>query len=213
MKKVFLCMAAALMLAACNDNKNNENMNTQDSNNKVTETIMSRRSIRHYTDQPVSRDTLMKLAEYGVNAPNARNLQEWAIRIVDDKEYLDGVTELMKKDMPFFVNQDDPKFRNGFRNATAVIFVAAPNDEHGMNIINAGCFCENVCLAAESMGLGSVIMGGPTMFLGSNPEAKPYLDRLNLPAGYKLRVCVGVGYPDEAPEAKPRDLDKIEFVK
>ena len=51
------------------------------------------------------------------------------------------------------------------------------------------------------------------MFMTSSPEAKPYLDRLNLPEGYQLRICVGVGHPDEEPEAKPRDLSKIEFVE
>lgn len=214
MNKVLSFAAATLMLVACNNHGTAENTSAQDSANAVTETIMARRSIRHFTDQAVSRDTLMQLAEYGVNAPNARNLQEWAIRIVDDQEYLKGVTELMKVGMPLMVNQDDPKFRNGFRNATAVIFVGVPqDDESGMTLINAGAFCENVCLAAESMGLGSIVMGGPTMFISSTPDAKPFLDRLNLPEGYKLCICVGIGYPDEAPEAKPRDLGKIEFVK
>ena len=182
--------------------------------NQVTKTIMDRRSIRHYTDQPVSRDTLIKLVECGINAPNAQNKQEWAIRIVDSKEYLDGVTELMKKEMPFFVKNDDPKFRNGFRNATAVIFVAIPeNDPHGMNGINAGALCENICLTAQSMGLGSIIMGGPSSFIVSNPEAKPYLDRLDIPEGYKLSICVGVGYADETPDAKPRDMSKVKFAE
>ena len=180
--------------------------------NAVVDAIMARRSIRHYTDTPVSRDTLEILAKCGINAPNARNLQEWAVRIVDSKDYLEGATEVMKAGMPAIANQDDPKFRNGFRNATAVIFVAAPEDPSGMLDVNVGALCENICVAAQSMGLGSVIMGGPIMFLSNTPEAKPYLDRLNLPEGYRLRICVGVGYPDETPDAKPRDESKVRFV-
>lgn len=180
--------------------------------NAVVDAIMARRSIRHYTDTPVSRDTLELLAKCGINAPNARNLQEWAIRIVDSKDFLEGATEVMKAGMPAIANQDDPKFRNGFRNATAVIFVAAPEDPSGMLDVNVGALCENICVAAQSMGLGSVIMGGPIMFLSNTPEAKPYLDRLNLPEGYRLRICVGVGYPDETPDAKPRDESKVRFV-
>ncbi len=180
--------------------------------NAVVDAIMARRSIRHYTDTPVSRDTLELLAKCGINAPNARNLQEWAIRIVDSKDFLEGATEVMKAGMPAIANQDDPKFRNGFRNATAVIFVAAPEDPSGMLDVNVGALCENICVAAQSMGLGSVIMGGLIMFLSNTPEAKPYLDRLNLPEGYRLRICVGVGYPDETPDAKPRDESKVRFV-
>ncbi len=208
-----ITIAATLMLAACKNSKTQEDTQRTDSVNVVTETIMARRSIRHYTDTPVGKDTLLKLAEYGVNAPNARNQQEWAVRIVDNQEYLDGITQLMKTAMPMMTDTSDPKFRNGFRNASAVIFVATPDDEHGMNLINVGALCENICLAAQSMGLGSIVMGGPIAFMNNTPDVKPYMDRLNLPQGYKLRICVGIGHPDETPEAKPRDLSKIEMIK
>lgn len=204
----FAVLATMISVAGCclkTESKVNES-------NAVVDAIMARRSIRHYTDTPVSRDTLELLAKCGINAPNARNLQEWAIRIVDSKDFLEGATEVMKAGMPAIANQDDPKFRNGFRNATAVIFVAAPEDPSGMLDVNFGALCENICVAAQSMGLGSVIMGGPIMFLSNTPEAKPYLDRLNLPEGYRLRICVGVGYPDETPDAKPRDESKVRFV-
>jgi len=204
----FAVLAAMISVAGCcpkTESKVNES-------NAVVDAIMARRSIRHYTDTPVSRDTLELLAKCGINAPNARNLQEWAVRIVDSKDYLEGATEVMKAGMPAIANQDDPKFRNGFRNATAVIFVAAPEDPSGMLDVNVGALCENICVAAQSMGLGSVIMGGLIMFLSNTPEAKPYLDRLNLPEGYRLRICVGVGYPDETPDAKPRDESKVRFV-
>ena len=204
----FAVLATMISVAGCclkTESKVNES-------NAVVDAIMARRSIRHYTDTPVSRDTLEILAKCGINAPNARNLQEWAVRIVDSKDYLEGATEVMKAGMPAIANQDDPKFRNGFRNATAVIFVAAPEDPSGMLDVNVGALCENICVAAQSMGLGSIIMGGPIMFLNNTPEAKPYLDRLNLPEGYRLRICVGVGYPDETPDAKPRDESKVMFV-
>ena len=45
-----------------------------------------------------------------------------------------------------------------------------------------------------------------------NPDAKPYVDRLGFSEGYRLRIIVGLGYPDEDPEARPRDLGKIKFV-
>ena len=140
------------------------------------------------------------------------NKQEWEVRIVDDPNYLNEVTELMKVDMPFFVKSDEPGFRNGFRNATAIIAVACPDDPMGMTLINIGLMGENMCLAAQELGLGTCIMGGPSAFLTSNEKAKPYLDKLGFSEGYKLRYVLGVGYPDEAPDAKPRDLSKIKFV-
>ena len=181
--------------------------------NPVIDAIMARRSIRHYTDTPVEREKLQTIAECGINAPNAMNRQDWEVRIVDSKEYFDAVTELMKQDMPFIVNTDDPKFRNGFRNATAAIFIASPaEDPDGMFLQNVGLMSENICLAAQSLGLGTCIMGGPAMFLNSNEAAKPYLDKLEFSDGYKLQIVIALGYPDEAPEAKPRDASKVRFI-
>lgn len=186
--------------------------NTKETDHPVRETIMARRSIRYYKDTPVSRDTLQLIAECGIQAPNAMNKQEWEVRIIDDAQYLNEVTELMKEDMPFFVKDDDPKFRNGFRNATAVFAIACPDDSMGMTLLNIGLLGQNICLAAQEMGLGTCVMGGPSVFLTTNEKAKPYLDRLGFSEGYKLRYVIGIGYPDEAPEAKPRDKGKIQFV-
>ncbi len=209
-KNIITIFSAALMLLTSGCQTNEKPM--EQSETPVIDAIMTRRSIRQYKDTPVSRDLLQKLAECGVNAPNAMNKQEWEVRIVDSQDYLNGVTELMKADMPSFVKADDPKFRNGFRNATAIIAVACPDDPTGMTLLNVGLLGENICLAALELGLGTCFMGAPSMFLTTNEKAKPYLDKLGFSEGYKLRYVIGVGYPDETPAAKPRDLGKIKFV-
>ena len=201
-------LTAMLSLTGCQ----NENTNMKQSDTPVIDAIMARRSIRQYTDQQVPRELLQKIAECGVNAPNAMNKQEWEVRIVDDAAYLNGVTELMKEGMPAFVNTDAPSFRNAFRNATAIIAVACPDDPMGMTLLNVGLMGENMCLAAQELGLGTCVMAASSIFMTTNESAKPYLDKLGFTPGYKLRYVLGVGYPDEAPAAKPRDLSKIKFV-
>lgn len=204
-RKILSIATLALLLTLCGCQSK--------STTPVMDAIMARRSIRHYSSQPVERDLLQKIAECGINAPNAMNKQEWEVRIIDSEEYLNEVTELMKEEMPFFVSDDDPKFRNAFRNATALIAVACPDDPMGMTLVNVGLMGENMCLAAQELGLGTCVMAAPSMFLTTSPKAKPYLDRLGFSEGYKLRYVLGVGYPDEAPEAKPRDKSKIRFVE
>ena len=201
-------LMAMLSLTGCQ----NENTTMKQSDTPVIDAIMARRSIRQYTDQQVPRELLQKIAECGVNAPNAMNKQEWEVRIVDDAAYLNGVTELMKEGMPGFVNADAPGFRNAFRNATAIIAVACPDDPMGMTLLNVGLMGENMCLAAQELGLGTCVMAAPSIFMTTNESAKPYLDKLGFTPGYKLRYVLGVGYPDETPAAKPRDLSKIKFV-
>lgn len=209
MKKILISFAAlsCIVTGCCNQ------MPDEATDNPVVDAIMSRRSIRHYTDAPVGRDLLQKIAECGINAPNAMNKQEWEVRIVDDKDYFDGATKIMAETMPSFVNADDPKFRNGFRNCTAAFFIACPEDESGMLLQNVGLMSENICLAAHSLGLGTCIMAGPARFLNTVEAAKPYLDKLAFSEGYKLQIVIAVGYPDEQPDAKPRDASKIKFVQ
>ena len=202
-------LTAALSLSSCQ----NENTTMNNSDTPVIDAIMARRSIRQYKETPVPRELLQQIAECGVNAPNAMNKQEWEVRILDDANYMNEVTELMKQEMPQFVNSDAPGFRNAFRNAMALIAVACPDDEHGMTLINVGLMGENMCLAAQEFGLGTCVMAAPSIFMTSSASAKPYLDKLGFTPGYKLRYFLAVGYPDEAPNAKPRDLGKIKFVE
>lgn len=206
-------IALATMVIGLTGCGNTSKEDMEKNENAVIEAIMARRSVRQYTDQPVSRELLMKIAECGVNAPNAMNKQEWEVRIIDNPQYLNEVTELMKVDMPFFVKTDDPKFKNGFRNATAVFAIACPDEPNNMPLINVGLMGENICLAAQDLGLGTCVIAGPSVFISTNPKAKPYLDKLGFSEGYKLRYMIAVGYPDETPEAKPRDMSKVKFVE
>ena len=125
-----------------------------------------------------------------------------------DVDLLDGVTEVYKAANPQMASM--PGFKNMFVNAPAVIAVAAPDDTY--NGVNAGLLGENIMLAAQSLGLGTCCLGAPTRFLNSTPEAAPYRDRLGINPGYQILYMIAVGYPDESPEAKPRDLSKIRFV-
>ena len=202
-------LTAALSLSSCQ----NSDATMNNSDTPVIDAIMARRSIRQYKETPVPRELLQQIAECGVNAPNAMNKQEWEVRILDDANYMNEVTELMKQEMPQFVNSDAPGFRNAFRNAMALIAVACPDDELGMTLINVGLMGENMCLAAQELGLGTCIMAAPSIFMNSSVSAKPYLDKLGFTPGYKLRYFLAVGYPDETPNAKPRDLGKIKVVE
>ena len=170
---------------------------------------MARRSIRQYKDTPVEREKLQLLAECGVNAPNGMNAQAWEVRIIDSKEWIDGITEVYKAANPQMASR--PGFKNMFVNGTAVIAVAAPDDTY--NGVNAGLLGENIMLAAQSLGLGTCCLGAPTRFLNSAPEAQPYREKLGINPDYQILYMIAVGYPDEEPAAKPRDLSKIRFVE
>jgi nitroreductase len=179
----------------------------------VVDAIEARRSIRAYKDTPVEREKLQLLAEYGVKAPSAMNKQEWELRIVDSKEWIDNCTAAYMKAIEGTDKADymkGPNFKNIFRNGAAVIFVAAPEGKFAGE--NVGCLGQNIMLAATEMGLGTCFLGSVQMIF-EEPALAEYLQSLGFSEGYNLRYALSVGYPDEAPEAKERDLSKIKFVE
>ena len=216
MKKLFFALAICLFAATscCNECKKATECNTCcEAENPVIEAIMARRSIRAYTDESVSRELLDKIAECGINAPNGMNAQQWEVRIVDSKEWLDNATATYRqsvKGTPAEKQFEDPAFKNMFRNAPAVIFVA--HKPGHCTQVDCGLMAGNLVLTAKSLGLGSIVMMGPLGFF-STPEGKDFLSSMKLSEGYELLLCVGVGYPAEEPAAKPRKKEVIEFVE
>lgn len=204
------CMLAMMGCSQQSEAQQKTDVATSEQNgNVVVETIMARRSVRKYADKPVEREKLELLVKCGINAPNGMNKQPWEVRVVDNAEFINGVTEVFKKAQPKMAQ--DPSFKNMFRNAPAVIFIASPKDGSGQ--IDCGLMGGNIVVAAQSMGLGTCCLGGPINFLNTNADAAPYLQRLELPEEYRLLYAIAVGYPDEAPQAKPRNEGKVKFVK
>ena len=211
--KLFRISAAALVcavaLTSCGNGSGTGSTASEKSvSDIVIENIMTRRSVRQYQPVAVGRDTMKTILECGINAPNGQNRQSWEIRVVDSPEFIDGVTGLFVKANPRAV--EDPSFKNMFRNAPTVVFIAH-DPSYDMSPIDCGLLGENMILSAWSMGIGSCCLGGPVRFMKS-PEAADYLKRLGFSEGYELLYCIGFGYPAESPAAKDRDASKIQFV-
>ncbi len=178
--------------------------------NPVLSNMMARRSIRKYLDKPVEHEKLEVIVKCGINAPSGMNRQPWIIRVVEDQKLIVDVNEVFKLENPEQVARDKD-FKNMFRNAPNLICVCTP--ANGGGELDAGLLGENMMLAAQSMGLGTCCLGGPVRFLLSNEKCKFFLDRLDIPADYKLNYILAIGYPDEQPDAKPRDASKVKFIK
>lgn len=178
--------------------------------NEVINTIMARRSVRKYLEKPVEHEKLEAVVRCGINAPSGMNRQPWIVRVVEDQQLLSAINEVYKAKNADAVSRD-ADFKNMFRNAPNIICVCTP--AKGGGELDAGLLGENMMIAAQSLGLGTCCLGGPVRFLNSEPEAKFFLDRLDIPADYQLNYIIAIGYPDEQPDAKPRDEGKVKFIK
>ena len=191
-----LILAAACSQSETEDNKTNETI----------QTIMARRSIRKYKDVTVSRDTLNIIMECGINAPNGQNKQSWEVRIVDNPQLLEEMSQAMAD------SHQGSEFAKGcFRGAPVMVFIAR-DLSYDFSAYDCGLMAQNIMLSAWSMGVGSICLGSPVRFLTDNELCKPYVEKLNFSDGYELALCVGLGYADESPDAKPRDMGKVTFV-
>ncbi|MBR5393376.1 MAG: nitroreductase family protein [Prevotella sp.] len=164
--------------------------------NPVLSNIMERRSIRKYLDKLVEHEKLEMVVKCGINAPSGMNAQPWAVRVVEDQKLIADVNEAANRSL--------------FYGAPALICVCMPTNGGDLD---AGLLGENMMLAAQSLGLGTCCLGGPVRFLVSNEKCKFFLDRLDIPTDYRLNYILAIGYPDEQPEAKPRDASKVKFIK
>lgn len=212
MKKIILSMLACLALASCTPTEQcgTATESQTEPSQIVEEVIMARRSIRAYKDVAVGRDTLDRIIKCGINAPNARGVQAYEVRVLSNPELVKAISDAVVSDNPKFAER--PGFKNIFVGAPCVICIAAEKD-NGMSEIDCGLLGENIILMAQSMGLGTCCLGSSPRMIKDSPSAAPYLQQLNFSEGYDLLYCIAIGYPDEQPDAKPRREDKVVYIE
>ena len=192
---------------ACETNCDKETVECTEKagDNVVIENIMSRRSIRKYKNEPVAREVMEEIALCGINAPNGPNKQSWEVRVVDNPEFQNEIKAVMAA-------AGGERAAGCFYNAPVWVFIARDNG-YDFSTIDCGLLAENMMLSAHSLGVGSVCLGSPVRFILTSPDKDKVLSKLGFSEGYELCLCIGFGYPDEAPKAKPRDINKVKFVE
>lgn len=206
---IFMMGLVGLVTSCCTKT---DSATVVDEKQVVVDNMLGRRSIRAYKETSVPKEIMDVILNCGINAPNGMNKQPWEIRVVSNEEYLKGISDLQKENMdpnsphnPF----NEPGFRNIFRNAPTVVFIAT--DSGMCSQVDCGLLAGNMVNTAWAYGIGSCIQMGPIRFMKTD-VAKPYVDKLGFSDGYELLMAIGFGYPDESPDAKPRDNSKIQYL-
>jgi len=172
----------------------------------------NRRSIRRYTEAPVSRETILRILEVGRWAPSASNSQPWEWILVTDREKITKIGKILS-DYITFVRQKNPKYPvhnvDYLQEVPLLIIVAA--DERVKNAwtperanhflqVSMGAAIQNVLLAATSLGLGSVWISGV-----SEPNTqKKIKEVLDIPNHVSLFACIPIGHSKNPPRRRYR---------
>lgn len=153
--------------------------------------VKSRRSVRHYTSQPVEPEKLDYLLACARLAPSACNRQPWQLQVVSSPERLKRLQEaaarfswLQEAPLIIAVTVDDS--RAWTRSA----------DGHNHSDVDAAILTEHLTLAAAEQGLGSC------WICAFDPEK--CREALDLEPHLRPVALLPVGYPAEEPEERPR---------
>lgn len=182
--------------------------------NEVLKAIRNRRSTRKYKDQQLSEEELQTILEAGIQAPSANNSQSWHFTVIQDREMISSISDKSKEVMLQSENEAIVNIGknpgNIFYNAPTVIIVSG-KEEVSSSLVDCSAAIENMLLAAESLGLGTVWVGLVRFFFTLSDEVK----KLNLPNGYKPFYAVAIGnkYNDTVQGPSKRNKDVVNYIR
>lgn len=170
--------------------------------NTTIQDLMTRRSIRKYKPEQITREELVTVLNAGMCAPTAMNKQSPIIVAVQNK---DDIAYLSKLNAAVKGMAGDP-----FYGAPTVLVVLA--DADNANAVPDGSLVlGNLMNAAHAIGLGSCWINRAREVFATD-EGKALLKKWGIEGDYiGVGNCI-LGYPDEQPQMKPRKENYVHYV-
>jgi len=151
--------------------------------------LKERRSIRKYQKKEVPKEIIEDIIDCARFAPTAINIQPWEFIVITDKNKREKIADIT----------DYGKF---IKDAPVCIGVFCKDTKYYLE--DGSAATTYILLAAKAYGLGSCWIAG---------DKKKYAEKireiLGVPEGYKLISLISIGYPDEEPKPKKRDLEEV----
>lgn len=165
---------------------------------ETLKTILTRRSIRRFTQETVSEEDLDKLLKTGLSAPSATNRRPIHIVVIQKKETL------------LLLSQNNPH-AHMLQNAPLALAIVADKTLQPVKdfqINDGSAAIENILLCAHSLGLGGVWLG----VIHFQPWYKVIYEQLKLPETMVPIGLIALGHPDETKNVEDRyDSNKIHW--
>jgi nitroreductase len=185
---------------------------------ELVDAIFGRRSVRDFTDEPVSEGTVRTLIQAAIQAPSAINSQPWAFVVFQDRNLLKAYSdrakqlciEALRAGSPEETLKDmlaDPSFNIFYNSGTLIVIYAQPNGQHPE--WDACLAAQNLMLVAWDMGLGTCPIGLAWPLL----EQADVKKSLNIPADFVAVMPIIVGYPRVKPAPLGRKAPDIRCWK
>lgn len=122
--------------------------------NETMKTILTRRSVKKYTDRMVSDELIKQVVEAGTYAPSGMNKQSAMIIAVTNRELRDRLSRINLEIITGKKLETSSGHGDPFYGAPVVLVVLA-DKQVGTRVYDGSLVMENMMLAAHSLGLGS----------------------------------------------------------
>ena len=165
-----------------------ESQGSEELMNPVMQALLSRRSIRRFTDRKIEPEKLDMILKAGYYAPTGRNMQTWRFTVIQNEKNIQHIKEVVKERAVLSkVNV------YGFENPACLILIS--NDtRNATGCQDASCAAENIFLAAHSYGIGSTWLN-PLFYLWEDEVIRKMLEGFGVPAGHRVWCMAALGYP------------------
>ena len=202
----------------------------------VQKVIYERRSVRKFTDEPVSEEDLHYILEAGRWAPSGENSQGWRFLIIKDKDIIEKLGEISgagsarrftgefatkRMQARFATLEDEEKKKAAFEKlmtgnvsrfvstAPVVICIVGKKDVWDVQVDNAACI-ENMLIMISALGLGATWVIAPFTDIRDEQDVNKLL---GIPKDYKAISIIPVGHMEFLPRPRPRlELKEITWL-
>jgi len=165
---------------------------------EAIDAILTRRSVRRYTDRPVPDEVVTELLKAAMAAPSAQNQQPWQFVVVRERSLLEKMAEVSQ-------------YARMLRQAQAAVVVCGDLSEErsrGFWIEDCAAATQNLLLAAHALGLGAVWIG----VYPREERVERLRDLFKTPENVIPFAVISLGYPAENPLPADRfDPDRVHY--
>ena len=172
--------------------------------NETMNTILTRRSIRKFSDKKVPDELLEKFVEAAMHAPSGMCRKTWKFTVVSNENVINKITSAIAKVLG----------RDGYDmyKPTALI-IPSNNKDSVWGVEDNACALQNIFLAACSYGVGSVWIN-QLHGICDEPEIREILNEMEIPVDHVVYGLAALGYADESyPKPEYREIGEVKFIK
>ena len=184
---------------------NNSGSENTDINRKFISLLTESKTTQYFTEEEIPETDIKTILQVGINTPSAMNQQPWHFSAVARKEFLQQLANEMAGSMSMppaggnsgTSDTSDPAGpsraanKAGLDDAPLVIIVSTPTGSE----FDGGLACQNMSVAALSLGYGTKIMTSPTLALNGDKQEE-YRNYLGIPQNMNAVAVLLIGVPD-----------------